>query len=289
MKMILVFVEILLLSACTPSANKRPATETTFIPDILVTARPSMTFTAEPTQTPLPIASLTPTPAPKPVLILNGVTAGDGADEDYTCLKWRYPNPSFVLYEDGQLFIYSNDKLSQKMLTEQEVQDLLMKIENTGFFGIRDKPGPIENNPLYDLPGPVQYGDGGPAEILTVKSNTIWINNVLAPYVVEPVKDTLSIIYQYRPTDMVPYIPKQLQLIVWRFVESHSYVKTPVPEVSEWPSELPALNEMELPAILDQNSTELLLDLKFFPTLPGVRKVTQDGVEYSVVACPVLP
>lgn len=241
------------------------------------TTPPSFTSTL-PTRTPQPSSTLLPTP--KPYLIKISQGAGDGVDEIDICKSVYAPFPRFTLYEDGQLIFYDKGKLLETLLTGEEIADLLGNIEETGYFEIGDS---FEEH--YDLPKGIQYGESGRGVSVSVKGKDAYVHPELTQYLIQPIKDTVSIIQAYQPTENgKPYLPQKIEL--WTATIDTGYFPTPEPSsiITDWSTELPALNLYYIK--LSESETETLINSKYFSSVPELGLFKQDGVTYWVLACP---
>jgi len=200
---------LIFLVGCGQIATQPVQLTITYAPALVATKKPTISpsFTpAPPTRTPKP--SATPLPTPKPYLIKLFQGAGDGVDEMYICLHIYAPFPRFILYEDGQLIFYDKGRLLEVFLTGAEISNLLGKIEETGYFKIGDS---FEEQ--YDLPAGIQYGEGGWGVSVSVKGKDAYIHPELNQYLIQPIKDTVSIIQAYQTKGNVkPYLPEKIEL-----------------------------------------------------------------------------
>ncbi|MBN2499570.1 MAG: hypothetical protein JXB38_02320 [Anaerolineales bacterium] len=293
----ILFLSILLLAfslaacggevAALPTATPTRAKTSTPIPTNTPTA--TATSTSTPTSTFTPTPYLSPTPTPKPILIAYGDGGGDGVDELYRCLTVSSPYPRFLLFEDGLLISQKPGYLVQTYLTEVEIQELFTSIENTGFFDIEFKSGPEWESGVYDLPEGLQIGDGDGGAFVRIKDRKFWTKISLSQYIVQPIKDTLSIIRAFEPSgEWQPYQPESLFFFMFD-------VNTDIYELAdynrsvsgEWPTELFPLEERFL-YWPDEEQTKSFMEFDLFSGYPGAKVFSQDDAEYFVIACPDL-
>lgn len=242
------------------------------------TTPPSST-PALPTRTPEPSSNSLLTPKPYLIKLVQG--AGDGVDEIYTCRAVYAPFPRFILFEDGQLIFYGEGGLLwETFLTSSEINNLLGKIDETGYSKIGDT-----FDEHYDLPKDIQYGEGGWWLSVSVKGKDASIHPQLTEYLVKPIKDTVSIIQTYQPTgDVKTYLPEKIEL--WTATIDTGYFSTPEPsaKILNWSTDLPSLNLYYIQ--LNESETETLVNLNYFSGVPELRLFMQDGITYWVLACP---
>jgi len=280
---IIAFLLTIFVVGCGQDHNQQEQMIFTPVSTFVATGRPTPTIVptltlSRPTQTPEP--SLTPYPTPKPYLIKLFQHAGDGVDEIHICRAVYSPFPRFVLYEDGQLIYYHEGKLLESFLTDGEITNLLGKIEATGYFEIGDS---FED--YYVLPSGIQYGEGGWGVGVSVKGKDVGVHPELTQYLVQPIKDTVSIIQTYQPTGNInSYFPEKIEL--WASTIDQGYFSTPEPsaKVADWLTELPPLNLYWIK--LNESETEILKTSNYFSGVPEVELFRQDGITYWVLACP---
>ena len=196
------------------------------------------------------------------------------------CIHVYAPFPKFVLYEDGQLIYYDGSKLLEVFLTSEEVSNLMGRIEQTGYFKIGDS---FEEH--YDMPKGIQYGEGGWGVSVSVKGKDAYIHPELTQYLIDPIKDAVSIIQSYQPTGNIkPYFSKNIEL--WTVTIDSGYFPTPEPDVkvTDWLEEMPPLNKFYIQ--LNESETETLVNSNYFSGVPGFKLFRQDGITYWVLACP---
>lgn len=257
----------------------------------------SSTLTSEPTLTlvPSPVA-VKITPKPQKVILvslLDSFTDG-GRNWPDDCLLWTY-RYQFVLYEDGQLILYTQDELLETKLNKQEVDDLLRKIKETGFFEVPDGFDERGYSFIYQTPVP-EKGDGGPSRTITVNGKQIIIKDNLRDYLIKPIINVERILENYHPASMKRFVPEEL------LVESIDVTNSPInnlnypeivkpdPTVIPWPSILPKLVDLTgLHTVARVQENDISNMLSAFPKFPMVRLFSENGKLYSVVACPLLP
>jgi len=213
------------------------------------------------------------------VLISYSINAGDGVDEIKTCI-YGYNDPQFVLYRNGRLIIFDNFRYMDTVISQDEVDRLLKKIEATGFSSIE------ESGDQYILNAPTPAYTGGWGSYIKVKDKTIGIDGAQSDYLVEPVKKALEIIQTYKPMNLKPYAPDSAN--VWAFMiqdtSFDNYSPTPIPPVLEWRADSIRLDTLTgEPHIVSDN--RLLFLMKEVNSIPALRMVEQDGRYYLVMIC----
>jgi hypothetical protein len=218
-------------------------------------------------------------------LISYVVYGGDGeaSSELNTCIHWLGPRERFLLYDDGQLFLYKSGSILEAHLSQVEIQDLLSSLERSGFYEIEDSIEAPDGYDIYDLPEEYQYGDGGWGRRITVEGRSIHIRDSLWEYIIPAIEDTLNLIETYEPPGgAVPYVPIEIEVYV--LPEDSGYLsENSFESAHEWPSELPPINQVW---ILDEKETEIFLSAGMFSSFPDVQALISDGTEYEVITCP---
>lgn len=269
----------------SPTSTILPSQISSSTHEIANTLWPTPSSGPQPRNTVPPIApklDSDATSTPNPILIARGTTAGDGADEAYICLFWRYPNWSLVIYTDGRLIMHTSEGLVEKRLSQQEIQSIFSQIDQTGFFDQRES--------IYDNL-PEAYAEGGPGEVLQVKDSTLWINGALRDYLIQPVSDTLEILDEIEVNETEFYTPQELWMMIVDItdLESLDYYATPIPPTLIWPPELSILSSDFMVEFHIESGENVATMIEMFDRLPSGRVFTQNEKSYYVVACPVLP
>lgn len=256
-------------------------------------ARPGQVALSTSTQT--VEAALPSATAIREVLASYFVGWGDGVDELEACL-FGYGQYSHILYADGQMVIRSAEGYREAQLSEEEVNDLLGRIENTGFFQVQGDGSERERDPIYAVPPDYLPPDGLPYEEITVLQRHVVIDEALFEYLIPEIRNAWHILTDYTPASTVPYIPRAFELWIYEIdvdeTSAEDHMPTPVPPTMEWPTNLPALRGLvageDIAGVTFSDGLVPALT-QLFPTLPSSRVVTQEGSEYLVGACPVLP
>lgn len=240
-----------------------------------IPTRPAtQTFTPEPTLTPTPLS-------PNSILISYTIIAGDGVDEITACM-YGYNTPRFVLYRNGQLVVFDKTRYLETIISQDEIDVLLKRIEDTGFFSVEG----TGDQYLPNAPTPVYIGGWG--SYITVENKTLEILSAQSDYMIETIKKTLDIIEAYRPMDMKPYIPDPDKASIWSILVHDTsfgdYKPTPVPPEMKWSADLIRLDELVgKPHFISGNAYMFLM--REVKSIPALRMVEQNGQHYLVMVC----
>jgi hypothetical protein len=215
----------------------------------------------------------------------------DAAGEDMCLLG--YGQYALILYEDGQLVIRTSEGYREAQLSQLEVDELLGRIEDTGFLQVEGDGSQRELDPVYTVPEGFLPPDGFPYDDITVLEKRVQVYTPLLEYLIPEVRSARDILLGYSPRSTVPFVPRSLELWI-NGAEAEEPPEgihpTPLPGVMEWPRDLLPLQSLHLGEGLARVTLEgspALMEL--FPTLPSTRVVTEEGREYLVGACPLLP
>ena len=285
---LVIALAIVLVAGCTGGTRSLPAPEDDPIDssissptEVISPPQPSsaqgLSSTAAVLETAKPLA--------KAPLISYVVYGGDGeaSSELNTCMNWLGPNERFVLYDDGQLLQYKSGRILEARLTPFEIQDLLSRVERTGFHEIEETSEAPDGYDIYNLPDDYQYGDGGWGRSIEISGRRIDIRDSLWEYIIPSIEDTLKLIETYEPHGGTsPYVPREIE--VFALPKDSGYLpEESFESATEWPSELPPLGQVWF---LDEADTAALLDTGMYISLPDIRAFIYEGTEYAVVACP---
>jgi len=297
MKIVLLpFVTLLLLSACgqavpslTPSTSEENPTAT----------ESNTVLTSIPSQTPYPSATPNPTatewiktyPTKRALVVY-----GRSLRNEYTInfIEWGdfYLEPYLILYEDGQLMFGVGS--SVKQLTHTETEEILIKLEQLGFFQIQDNSAADilkgMQNPIYIFPT-----EGVPAPIsawpeieLTVnepKSNSISYRQEWENYLIRPMKDIITYLNGISSNGATPYQPDRL-LVAFKSEESKR-----IPEgamIIPWPEDVTSPAHWSYMGVLYLEGAEAL---KLYEVAGEnlYAYFSFEGKNYNVYLRPILP
>jgi len=253
------------------------------------------------TWTPIPSTAIpspiprSPTPIPipsKPELISYTILGGDGSSPEIGCLLGD--DYLFKLYNDGQLLYFDSSMVRESYLSEIEVQELMSRIERTGFLDVEGTGELREKDPIYEN-APASVGDGGAGSFLAINDKRIVIYGALKGYLIEPINQAFEIISSFRPEESHIYSPDLIFLWIFPIDDSESinwYPATPIPPIQEWPETIRSLDDLLLSggdyyAYIGGSESKTISEIHGF--FPSGKVYTENDQEYYVVACPVEP
>jgi hypothetical protein len=238
---VLALVTLILLSACVQTAPLIPASVTVESPAATIsvetnTPRPSLTHWPSRTPCPTPTEWVKIYPTKKALLI-----HGDSSRNEYTLnfIEWGdfYVEPYLILYEDGQLMFGTGS--SVKQLSPAETDEILIKLEQLGFFQIqansaadllKGTQNPIYIYPTEGLPAPISVWPEIELTVQGSKSNAISYRREWENYLIQPMKEIISYLNSLSSAGAAPYQPDRL-LVVPREIEDIPEGETVIP----WP------------------------------------------------------
>lgn len=230
--------------------------------------------------TPIPTSSLE-----NPVLVSYEYDANDSIDYFTACLI-GLNTFSFILYEDGHVILFDESRFMETTIPQAEIEKLLADIESTGFFLVKG------DGDEFVSPPPAQSFVGTSMQIITVREKTFAITAGEYQYLIEPIKETIRIAKEYKPSRLEPYIPDKLNIWVYPVQDTAliNYDPTPTPPTLEWSYESIPLDTLVFTlnspskTISGETLQFLIQEVK---TVPVYRMVKQNGQHYLVMACPV--
>lgn len=222
---------IMIVSCNTDRATQVPTVTHTAFPTSSNTPAPNNTFTPTPTPT------LADTPYPIKSVIFNySVSGWVGPFDSY--LDWHWSQ--LVLYSDGQMII-TGKPYQQKVLTPDEIDQFISKLEELGFFSIETNQAHDPSDPLYDFGDQYTKTTGGTYYYVTVngdRERNISVFGVWKEFLVPEMKNVLAFLDEYQPEGMSIYYPDRILLHV--LTGRNPYDDTPE-EAIPWPDHLPSL------------------------------------------------
>jgi hypothetical protein len=154
--------------------------------------------------------------------------------------------PRLYLYSDG-LFLVGDEKgqILQKQLSQSDISALLAKLRQLGFYQLQTNGQADQSDPLYHF-GPGQYQQVSDASFTEIKTfgatpKEISIYEPLLPYIVQPLKNILAYLNNYRPAGLSPYQPDRLLAEV---MPGRNPDLTDQLASLSWPATLPAPDEV---------------------------------------------
>lgn len=279
------FIFVLLLRflvACNPNIIQ-PSMAVSSTPEITITSSQGLSLTVQvPT-----VIQLGPTPSSSfenPILISYEHDANDSVDYFTACLI-GLDTFSFVLYKNGHIVLFEESQFVETTIPQAEIEKLLASIESTGFFLVNG------GGDEFTSPPPTSGFVGSSMQIITVKEKTFIVTAGEYRYLVEPIKQTIQIVKEYRPPRLKPYVPDKLKIWVYpvQDVTVTNYDPTPTPPLLEWSHDSLPLDSL----VFSLNSPSKSISgeyLQFFmqevKTVPVFRMVKQNGQHYLIMACP---
>jgi len=251
---LLVLVLITLTSACgqstpTLSATPNPTSTST----IIVTQTPS--------QTPIPPSTSTPTQwirtyPTKQALVIYGVGSRNQFTQLFIDRGDFYFNPFLTLYADGQLIF--GPGVYEKHLSEKEVDAILMKLKQLGFFALQDAYATNAQSLFYTDSTEPFKAETGSVEITVnngqeSKSIGFAVNN--EEYLIQPIKDILTYLKSFSTNGATLYEPDRLLVGIETEKEIpslHDAVAIP------WPNDITPPSRMSYDGVLYLEGTEAL-------------------------------
>ncbi len=282
-KALLFLVTFTILSGCGQFVSVPTATG-----ESIVTITPS--FTPTPSQTPLPSYTITPTewirtyPTKKPLVVYGGVARTQFSAQFYNRGYFDF-SPLLVLYTDGQLILSGRTK----QLTLKETDEVLIKLEQLGFFQIETTYADDRQNPIYTLlteQAPPYYINLGEIIVNGKESKTIIYEEEWKKYLIQPMKDIISYLESFSIEGTTLYQPDRM--LVGFIMES----EIPIPEnatVIPWPSEVtPPSEGSTYDGVLYLEGTEALTLFNIIEENPDAY-FTFAGLRFQVYLRPIYP
>jgi len=218
------------------------------------------------------------------ILLSYEYDANDSIDK-YTACLIGLDTFSFILYENGRVILFDESKFVETTIPQTEIKKLLAAIESTGFFLINGS-----GDEFISIP-PTPFFVGESMQIITVKGKKFAITAREYQYLVEPIKETIQIVREYKPLGTTPYIPDKLYIWVYPIQDTAftTYDPTPTPPTLEWSYESIPLDTLVFKL---NDPSQIISDeyLQFimqeFKTVPAYRMVKQNGQHYLIMTCP---
>ena len=272
---------IMLTESITQTKTRNPTNTRTTKPS--ATAYFTKTIMDTPS-TPYTPTSIPPTKVPpRDLLISYSMFGNDSCPYFIACLQ-GLNNYEFLLFSDGQLIIYFDEKYQTTTLSEYEVNTLISQIEKTGYFDLEMGDEMYKETP----PEPAfVFTSGQRVSVMGIKHEIrVWQYD----YLIDAIPDTISILSNYVPRNLEPYFPESVKIFVevYKGFDSDRVYGEPNQEILYWPSESIPLGQF--------TKTEVRLPFKYIPFLeenlgyvPANQLVEQNEETYQVMICPILP
>jgi hypothetical protein len=120
-------------------------------------------------------------------------------------------NPFLILYTDGQLII----PYYEKQLSQKEMDGILAKFEQLGFYQIEGTAPIDEHNPIYAFPNGIAPNIVGLSTVKYIgvygnNSNGIGYMGNREEFLVQPIKDIISYLESFSTEGAIRYQPDRL-------------------------------------------------------------------------------
>lgn len=202
-------------------------------------------------------------------------------------------SPKIILYDDGQMLVGGK----QKMLSANETNRFLSKLDDLGLFSIESNQKHDQNDKLYAYPDHYdQFIDALRYCILVNadKSRELCAYEPYMQFLIPEMKRILQYLDEYKPTGLTPYYPDRI-LLSTRPADPNSddLSATAIP----WDSSFPSLNfppprtyEYDTPPSIMYIEGDLAKEIYTFITNSHSQGIfIQDGEKYIVEVDVVLP
>lgn len=268
-------------------------------PTPVLSVTPKQTFTTTPTSTRTPRPTVTPTITKTPLpsyqnkkILLDYYVTGyhslyDGFFEQYTFRTYS----RVVLYDDGQLIIIPSngefgETYKQRILSSGEIDRLISKLEELGFYSIETNQKHDSTDKLYNYGENHQITYDGVYYCVFV--NTANPRKLCAyepdiQYINPKMRHVLNYLNEYKPIDMTLYYPDRLLLLVKLGRDPYD---DNLPETTiDWNKGFPRLKTSVI--YVDGDLAKEIYSL-YDSTIQG-KVFLQDGIEYTIHINVVLP
>lgn len=278
-----------LLSACISKDKQSLAIPSDTPKASTVVEVPAQTIVKS-TSTPRPIETSTATHSyPVKQVLLNYTEGGfHTAYEiyyvDYGMDGWS----KLVLYKDRQLIIPGNP-YQQKVLSKDEVNQLLTKLESLGFYNIESNQQHDASDKLYNF-GNQYHGVSDPrwycVLIIKDESRELCEWEPYKKFLVLEMKNILKFLDAYQVEGMTPYYPDRI--LLWVRTGRSPDVENLPEEAVPWDGKFSPL-ETSSEKIMYFQGDEAKEIFALFGNEESIMVFTQDGIEYTVSIDVVLP
>ncbi len=269
------FLCCILIVACNSQTELHP----TVFP---ITPKPSATATRFPA-----IGILTPFPphTTKQVAI-NYIDTGDHSVFKMLFVeRFRYGRSKLVLYSDGQLII-AGYPYQQKMLTPDEMKQLLSRLDNLGFFRLHSNRKHDLTDELYSF-GNDYHSSEYDSSFCVFGNEKDRQQNLCAykpflDYLVPEMKNVLQFLNKFHPEGLSVYNPDRV--LLWIQKDNDGHVQSALP----WPDSFPSLEGSDRKLLyIDGEGARKISD--FFGNTDTAKVIIQNSIEYTVRIQIVLP
>lgn len=184
------------------------------------TLTPSVVPASTAISTPIPVQPSelpsTPTFTPFPPyqtkrVIFEYYILGQHSYFDIFYANYRDDLPNIVLYEDGQMLVGGG----QKVLSADEIQRFLSKLDTLGFFSIESNQQYDPTDKLYDFGDNYQEVNDGIKFCILVnaeRSRDLCAQEDYMQYLIPEMKSIIKYLDEYKPTGLTSYFPDRILL-----------------------------------------------------------------------------
>jgi hypothetical protein len=300
---IILFAFTTLLVACA-SPSPSPTVQAISTTDLssstpapsFATTNPTKTLAAQATPSPADISTPTLTIPPyitKQVILeyTRSRAALGMPDEYFDPLLGNSPTTKLVIYSDRQLVLQTASKsMVTKVMTDNEIQQLLYKVDQLGFHTIDTNQKHDDTDSLYKFEGrylEVGVTDGA-FSCLSIEGDKMCYYEPYADFLIPQVKLLFQFLDSYTPGNFTAYEPDRILLFVSLGQDlSNSFVEQPMASIP-WPSDLLSLGASQENYIYLEGADAL----KFFSLGDGIAKpmiFSENGKDYSLLPRIMLP
>lgn len=278
------------LSACN-GQSKQALVLPSNTPELLLAVTPTQTVVL-PTRTPRPTDTSTTIPTPtytvKQVL-LNYLVGGFHTPYEIYYAGFGVDGWSeFVLYTDGQLII-PGKTYQQKILSKDEVNQLLTKLEALGFYTIESNQRHDSSDKLYDF-GNQYQGVSDPMWYCILinkdESRKLCEWEPYRKFLVPEMKNILKFLNAYQVQGMTPYYPDRV--LLWVRVGRSPYVENLPEKAIPWDEKFSSLETSDEKMMYFQGD-EAKEIFSLFGNEVSTMVFTENDIEYTVSIDIVLP
>jgi hypothetical protein len=278
------------LSACN-GQNKQPLAISFNTPKPLATVKPSQTMvlpilTPSPTET----STATPTPPYPTKQVLFNYTVG-GFHTPYEMYYADYGTGGWselVLYTDGQLIIPANP-YQQKILSKDEMNQFLSKLEMLGFYTIESNQRHDPSDKLYKF-GSQYQGVSDPIWYCVLinkgESRELCEWEPYKKFLVPEMKNILKFLDAYQVETTTPYYPDRI--LLWVRVGRSPYVENLAEKAIPWDGKFPSLETSDEKIMYFQGDQAKEIYALFGNEISAI-VISQNDIEYTVSIEIVLP
>ena len=211
-----------------------------------------------------------------------------GSHTPFDLFHTDYAWSKLVIYTDGQLIIPSKET-KQKMLSTNEIKQLLLRLEYFKFFELESNQAHDPTDKLYNMGD--QYTRVYDAHLFCVLVNAEKTRKLCAyepflDFLVPEMKSILKTLDKYSPRAMSLYSPDRILLWVQR--GRNPYVTGISKESIPWKDNFHSLETANEKIIYAEGATAKEI-YAFFNNEIVFKVFSQDGVDYTVVVDIVLP